>query len=69
MRRTATFETVAAGSIALGALLMAQAVSPGSAQPSAHVRADGAAAVTVPTGGLSRTTAGPIGNDDVTWGS
>ncbi|ARX80674.1 hypothetical protein SMD44_00072 [Streptomyces alboflavus] len=32
MRLTPTFRTVAAGCIALGALLMAQAVSPDSAQ-------------------------------------
>ncbi|MEU1569344.1 hypothetical protein ABZ504_55540 [Streptomyces mirabilis] len=69
MRLASTFRTVAAGCNALGALLMAQAVFPGSAQPFAHVRTDGASAVAVPVGSLCQLAPHLLTNDDVTWGS
>ncbi|MFI1596403.1 MULTISPECIES: hypothetical protein [Streptomyces] len=69
MRLTPTFRTVAAGSIALCALLMAQAVSPGSAQAFAQVRTESTSATTVPTGDLSQLTPDVMHSNDVTWGS
>ncbi|WJV44095.1 hypothetical protein [Streptomyces flavofungini] len=69
MRLTPTFRTVAAGCIALGALLMAQAVSPDSAQAIAQVCSKGMSAATVPTGGLSQPTPDMMHSADVTWGS
>ncbi|MFI1680600.1 hypothetical protein [Streptomyces sp. NPDC020607] len=69
MRLTPTFRIVAAGSIALGALLMAQAVSPGSAQASPQVRSESTSAATVPTGDLSQLIPDMMHSADVTWGS
>lgn len=69
MRLTPTFRTVAAGCIALGALLMAQAVSPDSAQASAQVRPESTSAATVPAGDLSPLIPGVMHSADVTWGS
>ncbi|MEV0254635.1 hypothetical protein AB0H82_10265 [Streptomyces sp. NPDC050732] len=69
MRLTPTFRTVAAGCIALGALLMAQAVSPDSAQAFAQVRSESTSATTVPAGDLSQLTPDVMHSTDVTWGS
>ncbi|QES32450.1 hypothetical protein DEJ48_02665 [Streptomyces venezuelae] len=69
MRLTPTFRTVAAGCIALGALLMAQAVSPDSAQASAQVRSESTSAATASAGDLSQLIPGVMHSADVTWGS
>ncbi|MFK4066832.1 hypothetical protein [Streptomyces sp. NPDC029674] len=69
MRLTPTFRTVAAGCIALGALLMAQAVSPDSAHAFAQVRSESTSTATLPAGDLSQLTPDVMHSADVTWGS
>ncbi|WP_327261402.1 hypothetical protein OG444_07495 [Streptomyces sp. NBC_01232] len=69
MRSTPTLRTVAAGFIALGALLFTPAASQDGAPSLSQIRADGPLPVTVPTGSTLHRSTGPIDPSDVTWGN
>ncbi|MGK5733240.1 hypothetical protein [Streptomyces sp. URMC 124] len=66
MRFKQTSRTIAAGVIALGALLFTQAASPGDTPAGAPVRADGPHPVTVP---VDQPVRHGHDRNDVTWGS
>ncbi|MFJ3966389.1 hypothetical protein [Streptomyces sp. NPDC090036] len=69
MRFTPTLRTVAAGCIALGALLFAPAASQDGMPSLSQIRADGPLPVTVPAGSTLHRSTGPIDPSDVTWGN